>query len=79
VGCELVPSNTFYKAPTDTFILGLKELPNKDKLLEKLENTHIYFAHCFKYQPNWKETLSRFVPNGLLLDLEFLTYDNGNR
>lgn len=43
-----------------------------------LHHTHIQFAHCYKNQSNWSEVLSRFpAGSGTLLDLEFLTNENG--
>lgn len=61
----------------DSYIVGLKELPENDD--SPLKHTHIMFAHCYKNQDGWKDVLSRFVRgNGLLLDLEFLMI-NGRR
>ena len=82
VGCEIVPSMSFCEAPKDAYIIGLKELPIENQfplVKDKLEHKHIYFAHCYKKQKNWKTVLNRFVPNGKILDLEFLKYDDGKR
>jgi hypothetical protein len=41
---------------------------------------HIYFAHCFKEQNNWRGEMQRFhAGGGEILDLEFLTDENGRR
>ena len=38
------------------------------------------FAHCFKYQDDWKEILKRFIDGGgYLLDVEFMVDDNNRR
>lgn len=67
-----------FRAPADAYILGLKELDDDDE--SALKHTHIYFGHCFKYQTGWKELLKRFVNGGgCLLDMEFLTNDQGIR
>ena len=43
-------------------------------------HTHIQFAHCYKKQSGWEAILSRFsAGHGTLLDLEFLTDENGRR
>jgi saccharopine dehydrogenase (NAD+, L-lysine-forming) len=68
----MVNSQTWFKAPKDSYILGLKELPLKGEfgVPEKLDHMHIYFAHCFKNQGGWEDTITRFDKG--LLDLEFL-------
>ena len=64
-------------APGDAYIIGLKELPEHDTT-SPLRHVHIYFAHCYKQQAGWMETLGRFVRgHGLLLDLEFLHDEKG--
>jgi len=76
-GAELVPTGGWRTAPLDYVILGLKELPEDEK---PLVHTHVYFAHCYKYQGGWRELLQRFDKgNGLLLDLEFLMDASGRR
>jgi hypothetical protein len=59
----------------------LKELDTEDVIANyPLHHRHLYFGHCYKEQSGWKELLHRFVRgNGSLLDLEFLTYENGAR
>ncbi|KAI6248584.1 Saccharopine dehydrogenase [NAD(+), L-lysine-forming] [Erysiphe necator] len=76
-GATLVPESTWHEAPNDHIIIGLKELPVDDF---PLKHTHIQFAHCYKQQRDWDKVLSRFARGGgTLLDLEFLTDDNGRR
>lgn len=71
VGCVMAETGTWKSAPLDSYIIGLKELPEHD--VSPLSHTHIMFAHCYKTQDGWAEVLSRFsTGNGLLLDLEFL-------
>lgn len=81
VGCTIVPSGTWRTlAPSDAFILGLKELDVSETANYPLAHRHIYFGHCYKNQSGWKELLNRFITgNGTLLDLEFLTFENGAR
>ena len=75
-GCELAPAGSWVTAPTDTYILGLKELPEDDSALS---HRHIYFAHAYKEQQGWQELLRRFRRGGgSLLDLEYLV-DAGQR
>ncbi|CAG8690959.1 5648_t:CDS:2 [Dentiscutata erythropus] len=77
-GCTIVPSGTWKNAPSDAYIVGLKELPENDN--SPLSHSHIYFAHCYKNQDGWQDTLRRFTQgSGTLLDLEFLTDDDGRR
>ncbi|CAJ0648606.1 3438_t:CDS:2 [Entrophospora sp. SA101] len=78
IGCTLVQSGTWKAAPSDTYIIGLKELPENDD--SPLSHTHIYFAHCYKNQSGWQNVLKRFINGkGLLLDLEFLNDEKGRR
>lgn len=70
IGCEIVRPGSWITAPTDAFILGLKELP-EDTF--PLNHRHIYFGHCFKGQTGSRELLERFViGGGKLYDLEYL-------
>ena len=41
-------------APRHCIILGIKELPEEDT---PLVHQHIFFAHAYKGQKGWKETL----------------------
>ncbi|KAL1899989.1 Saccharopine dehydrogenase [Ceratocystis pirilliformis] len=76
-GATLVPTGSWTEAPADHIIIGLKELPEETF---PLKHTHVQFAHCYKEQGGWKEVLARFPRGGgTLLDLEFLTHENGRR
>ncbi|KAI9486777.1 MAG: hypothetical protein EXX96DRAFT_550537 [Benjaminiella poitrasii] len=79
VGCTIVPFLSWKTdAPSDAYIVGLKELPENDN--SPLHHTHIFFAHCFKNQAGWKELLYRFdAGKGTILDLEFLNDKQGRR
>ncbi|KAJ3199648.1 Saccharopine dehydrogenase [Entophlyctis luteolus] len=78
MGVTLVPHGSWKTAPSDAYILGLKELPENDD--SPLPHSHIMFAHCYKNQAGWKDVLSRFDSGkGTLLDLEFLVDDRGRR
>ena len=77
-GCDPVAEGSWQdQAPEDAYILGLKELPPTPA---KLRHRHIYFAHAYKGQSGWQDTLSRFTAGGgQLLDLEYLTDPDGRR
>eukprot|EP00013_Stygamoeba_regulata_P018833 CAMPEP_0177655212 /NCGR_PEP_ID=MMETSP0447-20121125/14821_1 /TAXON_ID=0 /ORGANISM="Stygamoeba regulata, Strain BSH-02190019" /LENGTH=390 /DNA_ID=CAMNT_0019159065 /DNA_START=101 /DNA_END=1274 /DNA_ORIENTATION=- len=73
VGCTLVETGSWPKAPKDAIILGLKELPEST---EPISHDHIFFAHCFKGQEGWRELMQRFLSGGgTIYDLEFLKRD----
>ncbi|KAJ3197386.1 Saccharopine dehydrogenase [Irineochytrium annulatum] len=77
-GAKLVETGTWRQAPSDAYVVGLKELPERDD--SPLPHAHIMFAHCFKRQEGWSDVLSRFDRgHGTLLDLEFLVDDRGRR
>ncbi|KAJ9634564.1 Saccharopine dehydrogenase [Coniosporium tulheliwenetii] len=77
VGCELVPTGSWVDAPHDHIIVGLKELP-EDTF--PLSHTFVQFAHVFKRQTGWADWLRRWRRGGgTLLDLEFLTDEQGRR
>ena len=77
VGCELVAAGSWTAAPTNAFVLGLKDLPASQS---PLSHRHIYFGHVYKGQPGWRETLRRFAQGGgSLYDLEFLVDDDNRR
>jgi saccharopine dehydrogenase (NAD+, L-lysine-forming) len=63
--------------------LGLKEIPTpheKKTIPHALQHRHVFFAHSYKYQSGWKDTLARFTSGGgEILDLEYLVYDDGKR
>jgi saccharopine dehydrogenase (NAD+, L-lysine forming) len=76
-GCKLVDAGTWTDAPLNTYILGIKELPDSDA---PLKHHHIYFAHAYKEQDGAEQLLNRFNEGrGLLYDLEFLQDNNGHR
>ncbi|KAJ3117340.1 Saccharopine dehydrogenase [Phlyctochytrium bullatum] len=77
-GAKLVDAGSWRSAPSDAYIIGLKELPEGDD--SPLIHHHIMFAHCFKRQQGWAEVLARFDKGkGTLLDLEFLNDQKGRR
>lgn len=77
-GFELKPFGSWRTAPSDAYIVGLKELPEGED--GPLSHTHIFFAHCFKNQGGWTDILGRFdAGNGTILDLEFLNDAQGRR
>ncbi|KAF3921627.1 hypothetical protein AA313_de0207862 [Arthrobotrys entomopaga] len=73
-GIPLVPTGSWVDAPKEHMIIGLKELP-VDTF--PLVHEHIQFAHVFKQQRGYRDTLSRY--QNCLYDLEFLNDDNGRR
>ncbi len=76
-GCKIADEGSWRKAPTDAYILGLKELAADGK---PLIHQHIYFGHAFKGQTEAPGLLARFAQGGgTLLDLEYLTDTNGRR
>ena len=77
VGCETAEVHSWKQADRGVCVLGLKELPDSD---EQLIHRHIYFAHVYKNQTGWKQTLSRFDRGGgTLYDLEYLVDEKGRR
>lgn len=76
-GAKLVDEYSWRGIPSDHIVVGLKELPIEEF---PLKHTHIQFAHCFKEQRDWEKVLGRFAQGGgTLLDLEFLSDENGRR
>lgn len=76
-GASVVEEGTWTTADQDTYVLGIKELPEEPG---PLGHRHIYFAHAFKGQEDAGRTLARFRRGGgRLLDIEYLTGDNGRR
>ncbi len=76
-GCEIAPEFSWVDAPADAIIFGLKELPDDGT---PLRHRHIMFGHAYKGQPSGKVLLERFkAGGGMLLDLEYLTDDQGRR
>ena len=77
VGCELALAGNWTSAPTNAFVLGLKDLPASQS---PLSHRHIYFGHVYKRQIDWRDTLQRFAQGGgRLYDLEFLIDDDNRR
>ncbi|PTB17240.1 alanine dehydrogenase/PNT domain protein [Trinickia symbiotica] len=69
-GCEMVGSHSWQHAPSEAYILGLKELSED---VEEVRHIHIYFGHVFKQQAGATAVLHRFRRGGgVLLDLEYL-------
>lgn len=76
-GCETAPAFSWVDAPDDAIIFGLKELPDDGT---PLRHRHIMFGHAYKGQPSGKILLDRFkAGGGMLLDLEYLTDEEGRR
>ena len=65
------------RAPDDAIVIGLKEL---DPALGPFRHRHVHFAHAFKGQRGWRETLRAFAAGGgTLFDLEYLVDGDGRR
>jgi len=76
-GCTIAPAYSWPDAPADAIIFGLKELPEDGT---PLPQRHIMFGHAFKGQSAGQALLKRFkAGGGTLLDLEYLTDENGRR
>ncbi len=76
-GATVTATGSWADAPEEAFVLGIKELPDEPT---ELRHRHIYFAHAFKGQSDAAYTLDRFrTGGGRLLDIEYLTDDNGRR
>jgi saccharopine dehydrogenase (NAD+, L-lysine forming) len=76
-GAAVAPTGSWPDAPAEAFIVGIKELSGEPTVLH---HRHIYFAHAFKGQSDAAQTLDRFRKGGgRLLDVEYLTDDNGRR
>ncbi|SPJ23381.1 saccharopine dehydrogenase [Palleronia abyssalis] len=76
-GAERATAGSWPDAPRDAYIFGLKELPDDGT---PLPHTHIMFGHAYKGQTDGARLLSRFANGGgRLLDLEYLTDEDGRR
>ncbi|MEM9689001.1 MAG: saccharopine dehydrogenase [Pseudomonadota bacterium] len=76
-GCDTADGGSWIDAPSDAFILGLKELADEDF---ELQHRHIHFAHVFKGQSGANNMLGRFTAGGgRLYDLEYLVDEAGRR
>lgn len=70
-GATLVPEGSWVDAPSETLVVGLKELDETKDF--PLKHSHVTFAHCFKNQGGWEKALGRWSRGGgVLYDLEFL-------
>ena len=76
-GCRLVEAGSWRESPPHTIILGLKEL---DAALGPFTRRHVHFAHVYKYQAGWRDTLNAFEQGGgTLYDLEYLVDEHARR
>jgi saccharopine dehydrogenase (NAD+, L-lysine-forming) len=76
-GCRIAPAGSWVNAPSEEFVVGLKELPD---LPPMLAHRHVFFGHAYKGQHGGLALLNRFVAGGgALLDLEYLVDENGRR
>ena len=76
-GCQIAEPGSWVSAPSQVYVLGLKELPAGPPALR---HRHIFFGHAYKGQMGSQELLQRFVAGGgALLDLEYLVDDQGRR
>lgn len=76
-GCRVVAPGSWPNASDDAYILGLKE-PGLHSV--PLRHRHVFFGHAYKGQAGAKGLLDRFeAGGGTLLDLEYLTDDDGRR
>ncbi len=76
-GAAIAPAGSWADADDDFYVLGLKELPAKPFALR---HRHVFFGHAYKGQQDGRLLLSRFAAGrGALLDMEYLTDDDGRR
>ncbi|WP_034274104.1 Rossmann-fold NAD(P)-binding domain-containing protein [Haloechinothrix halophila] len=76
-GACTAETGSWVDAPPDTYILGVKALPDEP---EPLSGRHLYFAHAFRGQRGTDRLLDRFLAGrGELLDLEYVTDGEGKR
>jgi saccharopine dehydrogenase (NAD+, L-lysine-forming) len=75
-GARIVTAGTWSDAPDETVILGLKAPADE---AGPLRHRHIFFGHAYKGQRDGAALLRRFRAGGSLLDLEYLTDDDGRR
>lgn len=76
-GAAIAPEGSWPAAPDDAVIFGLKELPADGT---PLRHRHVMFGHAFKGQADGRVLLGRFAQGGgTLLDLEYLTDEDGRR
>lgn len=76
-GAAIAPAGSWVDADDDCYVLGLKELPDEPSALC---HRHVFFGHAYKGQEGGDSLLTRFaVGGGTLLDLEYLTDEDGRR
>lgn len=76
-GCRMVFPGYWRTMPNNTYVIGIKELPDNN---EPLHHNHIYFAHAMKGQSGAEQILKRFHQGrGNLFDLEYLVDVNNRR
>ena len=76
-GCSVAAEHSWRHSAANNIIIGLKELPDD---FGALTQTHIHFAHVYKYQQGWQSTLNAFHRDGgRLYDLEYLVDEDGRR
>ncbi|MBN4067058.1 saccharopine dehydrogenase [Simkania negevensis] len=76
-GCQLAEAQSWQDSSKETYVMGIKELPDEDF---PLHHKHIYFAHVYKGQSDSKKILARFQKGeGILYDLEYLKCEKGKR
>jgi saccharopine dehydrogenase (NAD+, L-lysine-forming) len=76
-GCRIAAPGSWLSAPSDDFIIGLKELPEGPAALV---HRHVFFGHAYKGQGGSRQLLHRFADGGgTLLDLEYLVDSRGHR
>jgi len=74
---QIAKTGSWKTAPSDTIIIGLKELADE---ATPLHHRHIMFGHAYKDQPEGQKLLARFkAGGGALYDLEYLTDNTGRR
>ena len=76
-GCGTAAEGAWRDAPAEAIVIGLKEL---DPALGPFRHAHVHFAHVYKEQHGWRETLGAFAAGGgTLYDLEYLVDEQGRR
>ena len=76
-GCRIAEPGSWVSAPSEEFIVGVKELPDEPPALV---HRHVFFGHAYKGQDGARQLLRRFTDGGgTLLDLEYLVDARGHR
>src|SRR5579884_4229782 len=87
-GCKMVETGSWYKAPDDAYILGIKYLPKEERFDPQfpLPQKLIYFAHGWTGDEDGARIISRLEERDLyshkptpFYDLEDLVDHNGKR